>query len=324
MRAQLSKKLRIYSRLFWKKFRRSASRIVWSKASAFLLLALIVLYYPLGGALNEKIDRNADFGVIKRESSSSTLELLAALIDRETAQNIWTPNLPFLFPSYFLDNMPSFQSGIIRGVAVINKQMSRQIICPNDTKEKTYLLAANDMLDYPPNIWVFDNSLKISPSSSNQYRKARKRIRDFNRNLETTPCIWDKNAANLNIIIKAVRNDLNTSTSELEQQMHEHDSDVFDLKADDVFYYNQGKAYAYMLSLKSLSHDYKNFLVEKNLYADWTKTIKALENATELQPRMVRNAKADSTFAANHLIGLAYYIQKAQSMLYLIEGKAGK
>ena len=44
---------------------------------------------------------------------------------------------------------------------------------------------------------------------------------------------------------------------------------MIDTKADDVFYYGQGKAYAYYLLFKALGHDYKNIIVKKDAYGIW-------------------------------------------------------
>ena len=179
------------------------------------------------------------------------------------------------------------------------------------------LAAAVSLLKYPGNIWLFspDNSLKIVPSSSAQYKKARKRLRDFNRLMPAGQCVWKKDDVNLRHLIAAVRTDLTKSAAALEEQVVEHGSDWVDNRADDLFYYNQGKMYAYMLVLKALSTDFKQILLDSGQYQTWTEAIRALEDGTALSPFMVRNGNPGSVFAANHLIALGYYMLSGANIL---------
>ena len=66
--------------------------------------------------------------------------------------------------------------------------------------------------------------------------------------------------------------------------------------------------------LKAIGHDYKDILVEKNVYILWTKTLKALEDASKIDAFSIRNAELNSLTAPNHLVYLAYYMEKAQNI----------
>ena len=90
---------------------------------------------------------------------------------------------------------------------------------------------------------------------------------------------------------------------------------------DDIFYYNQGKVYAYYLLLKSLGHDYKNEIVKYGQYQNWITVIKSLEEASQIQPIIIRNGKLNSIIAPNHLSYLNSYILKAQNNIYKIINK---
>ena len=82
----------------------------WPKAFIAVVAALIIGYYPLGGRLSERIDKTEDYDFSSiSEKQLQSIESIAFLIDREVNQHIWTPNLPFFFPAYSLDNMPNFQ-----------------------------------------------------------------------------------------------------------------------------------------------------------------------------------------------------------------------
>ena len=96
--------------------------------------------------------------------------------------------------------------------------------------------------------------------------------------------------------------------------MREESTSWTDFKADNVFYYNQGKAYAYYLLLKALGNDYKDVLVDKNAYILWTRSLKALEDGAVLDSLFIRNAELNSLAAPNHLQYLAYYLVKAKDI----------
>ena len=101
----------------------------------------------------------------------------------------------------------------------------------------------------------------------------------------------------------------------------ENSADFIDNKADDVFYYGQGKAYAYYLLFNALGRDYKEIIVKKDAYGIWTSMLKALEDASKINPSVIRNGRLDSFGAPNHLAALGFYILKAQTLMNRINDK---
>ena len=306
--------------MLWKAVSHAA--VSWPKAFGAAVALLILSYYPLGGCLSENIDKTTDYNLTKEsEQQSLTVETMAFLINREVNENLWTANLPMFFPSYFLDNMPNYQKGIVSSLAVVTSVIAKQTQCPDDVKEKTAIKEAAKLLKYPADIWLFapDNKLKIAPSSATQYRKARKMLKDYNRLLPEGECLWSRDDIDLSGLTAAVRRDLARAAEQLETQVSEHSSDFADGKADDLFYFCQGKMYAYMLVLKSAGTDFKQVLIDGHQYENWTKIISALENGVALSPSVVRNAELDDAFAANHLIALGYYMMRAVNLLGEIE-----
>lgn len=49
--------------------------------------------------------------------------------------------------------------------------------------------------------------------------------------------------------------------------------------------------------------------------------LKALENAAQINPAVVRNGKLDSLGAPNHLAALGFYVLKAQTLMSRIVDK---
>lgn len=294
----------------------------WPKAFIGTLLLLACLYYPLGGKMSENIDKTSDYEFSSlAETQSQTAEAIAYLIDRETNQHLWTANLPFFFPAYCLDNMPNFQTGMLKVLSSIVGTFATQINCPNDEKKQKLLSTASNLLAYPPNVWLFDteNKLKTAPSSSSQYRKAYKKIKDLNNALKDEKCFWVRDTKNFAEINKTIIIGLKKTSKYLENEIREGNNSWFDIHADDVFYYNQGRIYAYMIILKKLGRDYKQVLMSEGIYQDWTTAIRALQNGTEIAPYPVLNGDIKHGIKANHLAALGYYTLKAQSLLMKID-----
>ena len=292
----------------------------WPRAIVGTAVLVVILYYPVGGSMVEKIDRDLNFRIKTDDRISSTIDIMHILVDREINEHFWTANLPIFFPSYFLDNMPNYQMGMIKAIANVATPISEQIRCQDNEKEEVYMKTAAELLSYPGDVWVFspDNKLKIAPSSSSQYRKARKRLLDVNEVLDAELCIWHRGSRDLSSVVSKITADLGDISNKLEKQTDEESLSWFDIKSDDVFYISQGKIYVYAVLMKALAQDYKETILANNLYQDWTKAVRALENAVEIQPQMVRNGNLNSSFASNHLISMGYYAAKAENILLKI------
>lgn len=293
----------------------------WPKAFIGTIILLVAAYYPVGAMLSEEIDRTSDydFSSVPAEQSQA-VEMVAHLINREVNEHIWAANLPFFFPASSLDNMPSFQTGIISGLSDVVRAMSRQVRCPDNEKAGQYMKEAAKLLAYPGNVWLFapDNKLKTAPSSSSQYRKARKKLKDTNQALKEEKCFWVRDEAGLSEINGIVIRGLSKTAVQLENEIREGGNGWTDSRADDVFYRSQGRIYAYMAVLKKLGRDYKQVLMSSNLYPQWTAMLRSLQNGAELNPAVVVNGSLDGGAKANHLVSLGYYILKAENILIKI------
>ncbi len=285
----------------------------WSQVLGVLILGFVCLYYPLGGYIVNKIDTSSDFEFKNNPEQSATVEVMSYLIKREVNDNLWTPNLPFIFPSYFLDNMPNFQLGIISALSRTTLAMSRKLDKTVISEKESPLKTAAALLQYPGTIWMFSpqNRLTPAPSANSQYRRARRRLIEYNQSLLDGSRIFYKSPDDLSYLTRSVANTLWKSNVIIESHVREFSSGLFDGKADDVFYYAQGQAYAYHLIMLALSHDYKDIIVNREIYEDWIRAVKYLENASQLDPSFVRNGALDSSFSPNHLAALSYYTSRA-------------
>ncbi len=287
----------------------------WPKLILLFIAAFIFLYYPLGAMVSENIDKTTNYEFHKKGSQSATIGAMAFLIRREVYDKSWTPSLPFVFPASMLDNMPSFQLGLMSSIGTLSKALAQRIDMLS--QEESPLQTAAELLQYPGTIWMFspDNNLVPAPSSNSQYRRARKQLQNYNRDLAEGQAVFITKAEDLSYFLKAIQKDLAKSSRKLETQIREHSTDFYDGKADDVFYYEQGKLYAYYLLLKALGTDYKETILQHNIYQPWTSLLKTLENASLLSPTIVRNGELDSLTAPNHLASLGYFNHKAIALL---------
>ena len=281
------------------------------KSIAVILPLILVLYYSIGGYVTNNIDKNVSFEAVGKGKGLAIVNAGSDLIKREVDDNMWTPNLPFIFPGFVLDNMPSFQTGVIQSVSSSMNALSKFF----DSEE---LKEASELLKYPPNIWILSkgDNLALAPSSGAQYRKARKELLAFNKNVDIAASeaktILDK-------LLKNMEKDLNKISTDLDNQVQEFSSNWVDFGADNVFYLSQGRMYAYYVLLKAMSHDFKSIIVEAKQYEKLTSVMKSLEDGFLLDPAMVRNGKIDGVVSANHLMTLNYHVVKAKYNLVKIQ-----
>ncbi|MDD4555890.1 MAG: DUF2333 family protein [Alphaproteobacteria bacterium] len=285
----------------------------WWQGIVVFLLAVIFLYYPLGALLINNVDRNINyqFTTMDNPKQSKTIETMAHLIDREVNEKFWTPNLPFFFPSYFLDNMPNFQLGMFDALKNVSESFSKNFDTSSEMNEISELLA------YPGTIWMFspENKLKPVSSANSKYREARKKLLHFNNLLAGGEETLYRRPTDFAHILNKARLGLAKSVRDLEGYITEESNAWYNRKSDNLFYYNQGKAYGYYLLLNALGQDYKDIIIASNQYDNWTKMIKALENASQIDPLIVRNGKLSSSFAPNHLTYLSFYMLKAEDIM---------
>lgn len=290
----------------------------WWRLIAVIFGLVVFLYYPFGGWLINNIDTNTSVEIQEtNRNQSATAEMMSYLINREVNDKMWTPNLPFIFPSYFLDNMPSFQLGIFSSMASLAKPMASRLEKGIDDQSPRPLWQAAEHLRYPGTIWMFSpqNKLKPVPSATSQYRKARRQLIRYNQALNEGTAVFYRNPYDLAFFLKILSGKMYQASAKIEDQIREESSSWWDRKADNLFYYTQGQVYADFLLLKALAFDYENIIVGNNLYPEWTRLLKTLENASQISPWIVRNGKLSSTTAPNHLSNLGFYTLKAAAQM---------
>ncbi len=279
------------------------------------LLIILFLYYGIGGISISSIDTSSSYLPKSKDKSLAVVDMSSHLINREVYHKIWTPNLPFMFPSYFLDNMPNFQLGLMSAISKTISVFPRLIITyENDTLSQNLSEAAN-LLQYPGNVWLFSSDNRLAPSSSTQYKKGRKKLNRFNQEIAQGQIIFQATPDNLLLILTAIKADITKQILRTDSHIREYQKSLIDTKADDIFYYDLGKLYGYSQILKALGRDFKDVLVKEDIYQQWTGLLKNLELASDLNPSIVRNGKLNSSFSPNHLATINYFASRSINIL---------
>lgn len=272
------------------------------------LFGFIAVYYGLGAAVSSKINNALDAPLaINASSPRYTAAALLHVLKTQVDDSPWTPALPAVFPAAVLDNLPNFQLGAKDSVRYFVKRMARFYGDKN-------LKEAGELLDYPADIWLFSQTGedRLAPGSAKQYRKALAKISDFAASGDNLPAIETREAA---YMLSGIENLLERQLSALHKHVLEHNSELLDFKADDIFYRTKGCIYAVYYMLSALSKDHQDLIVETGQYENITATLSFLGEASTLSPASVKNAAPGEVFAANHLLYLGYYLARAQNYI---------
>lgn len=272
------------------------------------VFAFMVLYYPAGALLYNRIDLNPRLGETAAESRTRALDTMAELIARETEKNVYTPNLPFFFPTSVLDNMPSFQTGVMQGVYVVTAAFSRAQGAPEPLER------AAAAAGYPADVWHIDG-WKPAVSSVKKYRAAENLISAYTADVAKETAPFDASCAALKTVLSGMVRDMRDGVAMLDVRIAKGDKKMFDTVADNDFYTVKGRMYVYFLTLRDLKNDFKAVFSNKAVASEWETAMAALKKALAIQPMFVVNGSAETQFAPNHLMGLGFYLQRAQTAL---------
>ena len=139
-----------------------------------IVLAILLLYYPLGALWVHEIDDDLMFTPAEvAPGASRAVAMAAALIDREAGQHEWPANDPWFLPGAVLDNMPNYQIGIVTSVRRFAQEMTDQIgRARGSSQADPDLTAALSRLNYDPTVWFVDfrvSAVGVTTSSERQY-----------------------------------------------------------------------------------------------------------------------------------------------------------
>jgi hypothetical protein len=284
-----------------------------------LLLVAVILYYPIGALIVEDIDDDTQFAsrnVVPGESRA--VATAADLVTREVDVHTWTPMMPFFMPAAILDNMPNFQRGIMSALGRFSTELMDQVGRTRGSSQTDRdLEQARGFLNEQPNIWLWQPSVSLMPSatSAQKYRAGRDRLIAYNKRLAAGQAVFERRADNLQGVVDRIANDIGSDSAVIDQHIIEKAGDLFDTRADDIFYFNKGRLYTYYLLLRELGADFQNVIRDRELTNAWNGTVESFRVAAQLDPWIVWNGYLDGLLIPNHLAAQGFYLLRARTQL---------
>ncbi len=283
------------------------------------IVALFVLYYPLGAMIVENIDDDPQFkpsNVVAGESRA--VAIAADLVTREVDVHSWAPMQPFFMPAGILDNMPNFQRGIAAALGRFSTELMDQLGRTRGSSQTDRdLEQARGFLNEQPNVWVWQPSVSFWPSatSAQKYRAGRDRLIAYNKRLASGQAVFERRSDNLQALIDRIANDHGSDSAVIDQHIIEQAGNLFDTRCDDIFYFNKGRLYANYLLMRELGQDFEGVIREKGLTSSWNATVETFRIASALDPWVVWNGYPDALLIPNHLAAQGFYLLRARTQL---------
>ncbi len=283
---------------------------------AALILAVVVLYYPVGMLMVHQISDDTEIVVEPPRGGSEAVAMAVHLIRHETVENRWTPMDPFFLPSAALDNMPNFQVGVRDAISRFTIELTDQIgRIRGSSQADTDLERATGFLKYAPDVWFYNISESLLPqrSSSEQYQNGADALEEFNKRLSEGNAIFDKRADNLLATMERFSADLGSASAVLDAGIA--DLSTLSTDADDIFYHTKGRLYGYYMLLRAFESDFGKIIAEKELVTLWQAMLASLKSAAEMDPLVVLNGAPDATILPSHLASQGFYLLRARTQI---------
>lgn len=291
----------------------------WLPRVAIGIVILLLVYYVGGAWWVHKIDDDPNFTPPNPVAGGSqSVEMAAALIDREVNEHSWPANDPFFMPGVILDNMPNYQTGMVYALSRFAIELSDQIgRARGSSAIDPDLDRAAGLLKYPGDIWVFDLSRSLAPtaSSESQYREARRALLAFNQRLAAQQATFDIRADNLIATLERFNSDLGSMSGTIDEHLRDHAGWLLDFQVDDIFYQNKGRLYGYYMIIKALGEDFQQVIEERNLQAVWNQMLENAQEAATQQPWVVLNGSLSSQFIPSHLASQGFLLLRLRTQL---------
>lgn len=263
-------------------------------------------------------------------TTSSLIEVVGILLNKRGGY-MSNDKLP---PWVFLDNVPSWELGVITQVRDLSRVMRNDFSrSQTQSTEDPDLVEADPLFNYPHDRW-------LPPDTEGRYEKGMEyvesyltRLSDPNQpdaqffaradNLGTWLGLVEKRLGSLSQRLSAsvgqerLNTDLSgdsaaTQSTAAPQKMIVKTSWF---QIDNVFYESRGSAWALTHFLKAMEVDFNDVLRKKNALVSFRQIIRELESTQEeLHAPMVLNGEKFGTFA-NHSLVMANYISRANAAI---------
>jgi hypothetical protein len=293
----------------------------WLRPLLYILLAVLLLYYPVGMFHAHEINDDVEYAVPEIQqlpNGSRAVSMATALIGREVEDAGWVANNPWIFPSSALDNMPNFQIGLMYALSRFAIEMTDALGRTRGSSQvDADLDKASGLLKYDGKIWVWEPSTSLMPTApaEKQYLSAKSSLESYNARLNDGNAVFDRRADNLIAFLDRVGADLGSASAAIDAQANASNAGWFDTKADDVFYATKGRLYGYYLLLRELGVDFHEVIAEKKVENVWQQMLDSLRTAAAMDPLIVSNGAGDGLLTPSHLEVQGFYLLRARTQL---------
>lgn len=295
----------------------TVSGSTWRKVLVGVPVAF-ALYILIGMPIANRIDDDLELVSVAPIGGSETVAALSYLVRRETVQNNWTPNDPFLLPGGWLDNTPNFQAGIMGALSRFSFELRDQLGRRRGSSSVDQNLEkAASNLSIEPERWIINFPASMLPTqpSDQYYREALGQLDAYNAQLATGQSVFDRRSDNLLATLDRIALDLGASSASLDTYISQNAGGFLpDFGADDLFYQVKGQVYAYTILLKAIRKDFSDVIENREIAALYDDLLRSMSSAAALDPLIVTNGAVDGV-VANHLSMQGFYLLRARTQL---------
>lgn len=276
---------------------------------------LLVAYYAVGTWGYYRVDDDPAFmPAAPIQDGSRTVDMAAALLEREVVQHAWQPPDPFFWPNGLLIHPAAFQRGLQGALSRVSIELEDQIgRMRGSSAVDADLGRARGLLNFPPDIWFFDFSKSVLPTitSAQNYRAARLALIAYNQKVAAKTATFDVRTDSLAATLDRIALDLGAQSALIDQHLRETGLWPINFDADRLFYQVKGRMYAYHLLLQELGVDFDPVIRPKNNVQNvWGQLMDTFNEAGKMRPLFVIDGPPQGTLFASHLAIQGFYAKR--------------
>jgi len=263
-------------------------------------------------------------------TTASLIELASTLLDKPGGY-LSNDMMP---PSLFMDNMPSWEFGVLVQVRDLSRVMRKDLSrSQSQSQEDVSLKLAEPQFHFDSNSWML-------PATESEYRRGIKAVADYLERLadDSSPdAQFYSRSDNLSAWLSEVENRLGGLSRRLSESVGRPSLDMglagdgaaeqstsgegFKqsktpwLEIDNVFYEARGTAWALIVILRAMEHDFAKVLSDKNALVSLRQIRLELESTQEaMWSPIVLNGSGFGVLA-NHSLTMSSYISRASASI---------
>ncbi|MDO9414855.1 DUF2333 family protein [Pararhizobium sp.] len=256
---------------------------------------------------------------------SAIVDVTADLIDFNVNQNSWLSSMIAYKAGLFgldwdhtpwLDNKASFQRGVNEAVRRTTVELVDSLVRMRGTSGiNARLQSARSKMQYEETNWYFGLSpFGFLTPTPTQYRAAAADLRAFNSELGNCTALFDARADNFLEFMDRIASSIGSTSDMLRERSDNYDGGLFDVRADDRFWFAYGQLYGYYGILSATGADFDGIINTRNLTPIWNESIRQLRRGLDVRPFIVSNASESGIFAT-HLATMGFHVLRVRSHL---------